>query len=84
LSAKAPRYLKGIQNNTIFGITMLVASCHNNLAPNYQYSPNMYESIGMKPIQSPKAFKMVRKVSQAVGTIKGFEPYEYEQRKVYD
>jgi hypothetical protein len=47
----------------LFGITILVASCHNNSAPNYQYFPNMYESIGYETYSESKAFKMVRKVN---------------------
>jgi hypothetical protein len=41
----------------LFGITILVASCHNNSAPNYQYFPNMYESIGYETYSESKAFK---------------------------
>ncbi|GIZ10401.1 cytochrome c [Flavobacterium sp. UMI-01] len=64
----------------LLGITILVASCQNKKAPNYQYFPNMYESAGYETYGESDAFKN-GKVGQLPvdGTIKrGFEPYEYE------
>ena len=29
----------------LIGITILVSSCHDKSKPNYQYMPNMYESV---------------------------------------
>jgi hypothetical protein len=40
----------------LFGITILVSSCHNNAA-NYQYFPNMYEHIGYDTYSESSAFK---------------------------
>lgn len=64
----------------LFGITILVASCQNNLAPNYQYFPNMYKSIGYETYSESNAFKNGKEGQlPAGGTIKrGFEVYEYE------
>ena len=64
----------------LFGITILVSSCHNNAAPNYQYFPNMYESVGYETYSESKAFKDGKEGQlPAEGTIdRGFEPYEYE------
>ena len=64
----------------LFGITILLASCHNNLAPNYQYFPNMYEAVGYETYSESKAFKNGKEGQlPASGTIKrGFEPYGYE------
>jgi hypothetical protein len=64
----------------LFGITILVASCHNNSAPNYQYFPNMYESVGYETYSESSAFKNGKEGQlPAPGTInRGFEPYEYE------
>ncbi|MFT6735434.1 MAG: hypothetical protein ACJAS9_003642, partial [Polaribacter sp.] len=56
------------------------ASCHNNLAPNYQYFPNMYQSIGYETYSESNAFKNGKEGQlPASGTIsRGFEVYEYE------
>ena len=59
---------------------MLVSSCHNNSAPNYQYFPNMYESLGYETYAENPFFKDGREAQlPAKGSIKrGFVPYEYE------
>lgn len=64
----------------LFGITILVSSCHNNAAPNYQYFPNMYESIGYETYAESNAFKNGKEGQlPAEGTVnRGFEPFEYE------
>ncbi|WP_338647191.1 cytochrome c [Flavobacterium sp. KS-LB2] len=64
----------------LFGITILVSSCHNNATPNYQYFPNMYESVGYETYSESKAFKDGKEGQlPAEGTInRGFEPFEYE------
>jgi mono/diheme cytochrome c family protein len=64
----------------LVGITILVSSCHNNSAPNYQYFPNMYESVGYETYSEAKIFKGGKEGQLPVeGTInRGFEPYEYE------
>ncbi len=64
----------------LVGITILVSSCHNNSAPNYQYFPNMYESVAYEPYTEAKIFKGGKEGQLPVaGTInRGFEPYEYE------
>ncbi len=64
----------------LFGITILVSSCHNNAAPNYQYFPNMYESVGYETYAESDAFKDGKEGQlPASGTVnRGFEPFEYE------
>ncbi|MFB9078728.1 c-type cytochrome [Flavobacterium procerum] len=64
----------------LVGITILVSSCHNNSAPNYQYFPNMYESVAYEPYTEAKVFKGGKEGQLPVeGTInRGYEPYEYE------
>ena len=64
----------------LVGITILVSSCHNNSAPNYQYFPNMYESVGYETYSEASVFKGGKEGQLPVnGTInRGFEPYEYE------
>ncbi|MCV9930511.1 cytochrome c [Flavobacterium sp. LS1R49] len=73
--------MKSIYKITLLvGITILVSSCHNNSAPNYQYFPNMYESLAYEPYSEAKIFKGGEEAQlPAKGTInRGFEPYEYE------
>ena len=64
----------------LFGITILVSSCHNTSAPNYQYFPNMYESVGYETYSESDAFKNgIEAQLPAEGTVnRGFEPFEYE------
>ena len=64
----------------LVGITILVSSCHNNSAPNYQYFPNMYESLAYETYSEASVFKGGKEGQLPVkGTInRGFEPYEYE------
>ncbi|WP_339658100.1 cytochrome c [Flavobacterium frigidarium] len=63
----------------LFGFAMLIASCHNNKAPNYQYFPNMYESVGYETYSESNAFKNGKEGQLPVdGTInRGFETFEY-------
>jgi mono/diheme cytochrome c family protein len=63
----------------LVGITILVSSCHNDSAPNYQYFPNMYESVGYETYSEASVFKGGKEGQLPVeGTInRGFEPYEY-------
>lgn len=63
----------------LVGITVLVSSCHNKLEPNYQYFPNMYESVGYETYSEAKVFKGGKEGQLPVeGTInRGFQPYEY-------
>ncbi|KVV14517.1 c-type cytochrome [Flavobacterium sp. TMP13] len=63
----------------LVGITVLVSSCHNKLEPNYQYFPDMYESVGYETYAESSAFKGGKEGQLPVdGTInRGFEPYEY-------
>jgi mono/diheme cytochrome c family protein len=59
-------------------VTVSLVSCKNDLKPNYQYMPNMYESVAYETYAESNAFKGGR-VSQVppVGTIKrGFTPYD--------
>lgn len=55
-----------------------VASCFNKKEPNYQYMPNMYESVGYETYSESDAFAN-KKEGQLppAGTVKrGFVPYE--------
>jgi len=62
------------------GLTLLVTSCHDIKSPNYQYMPNMYESVAYETYSESKAFKNGKEGQLPVnGTVKrDFEPYQYE------
>ncbi len=64
----------------LLGIFVSATSCFNKSAPNYQYFPNMYESVGYETYSESNAFKNGKEGQLPVpGTInRGFEPYEYE------
>ncbi len=68
----------------LLGIVVSFSSCKDNLKPNYQYMPNMYESVAYETYSESDAFKsptgLKGKEGQlpAQGSIKrGFIPYEY-------
>jgi mono/diheme cytochrome c family protein len=68
----------------LMGLSSLLFSCHDKTQPNYQYMPNMYESVGYETYAESDAFKspngLKGKEGQipAKGSIKrGFVPYEY-------
>lgn len=61
-------------------IAISVSSCKDNLKPNYQYMPNMYEHIGYDTYSEAAVFKGgVEAQLPALGSIKrGFDVYGYE------
>ena len=68
----------------VFGSVVSLSSCKDDLKPNYQYMPNMYESVAYETNAESDAFNsptgLQGKVGQlpAEGSIKrGFIPYEY-------
>ncbi|WP_116789606.1 c-type cytochrome [Flavobacterium psychrotrophum] len=56
-----------------------LTSCFNKSEPNYQYMPNMYESVGYETYSESGAFKNGKEGQlPAAGSIpRGFTPYEY-------
>ena len=60
-------------------IAIFVSSCHNNLKPNYQYMPNMYEAVSYETYSQSSAFKNGKEGQLPVaGTLnRGSEVYEY-------
>jgi mono/diheme cytochrome c family protein len=60
-------------------VSVVVSSCKDNLNPNYQYMPNMYESIGYETYSESKAFKNGKEGQlPAEGSInRGFDVYDY-------
>ena len=73
--------MKTIYKITILlGLSALVTSCQDNLKPNYQYMPNMYEPVSYNTYSESNAFKNGKEGQlPAEGTInRGFEVYEYD------
>ena len=73
--------MKTIYKITILlGLSALVTSCHDNLKPNYQYMPNMYEPVSYNTYSESNAFKNGKEGQlPAEGSLnRGFEVYEYE------
>ena len=62
------------------GIVILMQSCFDPSKPNYQYFPNMYESVGYKTYQESDAFPNGIQAQLPVeGSVpRGWQPYEYE------
>lgn len=68
----------------IFGLIVSLSSCKDDKKPNYQYMPNMYESVAYETYSEADAFNsptgLKGKAGQLPvdGTIKrGYQPYEY-------
>jgi mono/diheme cytochrome c family protein len=68
----------------VLGIVISFSSCKDNGAPNYQYMPNMYESVAYETYSESTAFNSPTGLHgqegqlPPVGTIKrGYVPYEY-------
>jgi mono/diheme cytochrome c family protein len=60
------------------GLTALVSSCHSERERNYEYMPNMYESVAYETYTESQAFRGGTEAQvPPMGTIKrGFEPYD--------
>jgi mono/diheme cytochrome c family protein len=74
--------MKSVYKITLLaGIAVLASSCFNEKRPNYQYMPNMYESVPYETYSESEAFLRGGVEAQVPpkGTInRGFEVYEYE------
>ncbi|WP_281226895.1 c-type cytochrome [Flavobacterium aquiphilum] len=66
----------------VLGLMVSVSSCFHNDKPNYQYMPNMYESVSGEPyaVASTEVFADGKEGRlPAVGSInRGYEPFEYK------
>ena len=71
------RYFKHI---ILFLLVIMLTSCFDSSKPNYQYFPNMYESVGYKTYQESDAFPNGIQAQLPVeGSVpRGWQPYEYE------
>lgn len=61
-------------------LSLSLVSCFDSSKPNYQFFPNMYESVGYDTYAESSAFANGIEAQKPVeGTIsRGWEPYEYE------
>ena len=61
-------------------MTAMFVSCFDSSKPNYQYFPNMYESVGYKTYQESDAFSNGIEAQEPVekSIPRGWQPYEYE------
>ena len=71
------RILKHI---SLLVLIISITSCFDPSKPNYQYFPNMYESVGYKTYQESDAFPNGIQAQLPVeGSVpRGWKPYEYE------
>ena len=71
------RILKHI---SLLVLIMSITSCFDPSKPNYQYFPNMYESVGYKTYQESDAFPNgIQAQLPAEGSVpRGWQPYEYD------
>lgn len=67
----------------ILGLSLMIVSCHDTSKPNYQFFPNMYESVAYETYVESDAFNFKNGLKgkegqiPAEGSIKrGFVPYE--------
>lgn len=74
-----------IKITLLFGLTVSVTSCSDTKNPNYQFFPNMYQSVGYETYAESEAFNGKNQLEgqtaqiPPVGTVKrGFEIYDYE------
>jgi mono/diheme cytochrome c family protein len=71
----------GVKYIVVLAMLISFASCKNDSRPNYQYMPNMYESVGYESYQESDAFANgVEAQLPAEGTIPrgDFMPYEID------
>ena len=64
----------------VLGMSALVTSCYDKSNPNYQYFPDMYESVGYETYSESNAFANGKEGQNVPdGAIKrGFDSYEYK------
>lgn len=63
----------------VLGLAASVTACADKNSPNYQYFPDMYESIGYETYAESNAFANGKEGQEVpAGAVKrGFQPYEY-------
>jgi len=72
--------MKNLYNiTTLLILSVAMSSCFNDKKPNYQFFPNMYESVAYETYSESKAFRNGQEGHiPAEGSVpRGFVPYEY-------
>lgn len=66
--------------SVLMGLASLLFSCKSDLKPNYEFFPNMYQSVGYETYAESDAFRNGQEGQlPAKGSIKrGFVPYDYQ------
>jgi mono/diheme cytochrome c family protein len=75
-----------IKIGVVFGAALLMTSCFDKSAPNYQYFPNMYEPVGYEAYQEVDGVpfggfaenKMEAQIPADGSVKRGWLPYEYD------
>ena len=72
--------IKFLKHITILLSLFLMTSCFDSSKPNYQYFPNMYESVGYGTYDESEAFPNGIEAQLPVeGSVpRGWQPYEFE------
>jgi mono/diheme cytochrome c family protein len=72
--------MKSLIKVLVLAVVFVVVSCNKSTAPNYQYMPNMYESVGYETYAESNAFANgVEAQIPAQGSIpRGFVPFDIE------
>ena len=72
--------IRVLKHISLLVLIMSITSCFDPSKPNYQYFPNMYESVGYKTYQESDAFPNGIQAQLPVeGSVpRGWQPYEYE------
>lgn len=75
--------MKNIFKIAVLGVLITMVACQNDKKPNYQYMPNMYESVGYEAYSKHDIFEPVTGGSSAMepaeGSVaRGWLPYEIE------
>lgn len=72
--------MKNIVYIFVFSVVFSLTSCSDNRTPNYQFMPNMYQSVGYEPYSKGDLFLHGQSARlPAEGSVpRGYVPYEYE------
>ncbi|WP_165876089.1 c-type cytochrome [Mariniflexile fucanivorans] len=72
--------MKSLIKIVAIAVVLVTVSCKKDTAPNYQFMPNMYESVGYETYSESSAFKNgVEAQLPAEGSIaRGFVPFDIE------
>lgn len=71
--------MKSLIKILVVSVVLVLASCKKSTAPNYQFMPNMYESVGYETYSEAAFRDGVEAQLPAKGSVpRGFIPFDYE------